>query len=152
MPTKPPDEELNPTSLAAAAYDLWQEQWQLLRTDPALVQDMQNFMEQFGQTMATALANASPTGAWSAAKGGSDAAANRTAAAAGNPSKQQSGAKPAAVASGAQQPDLAELAAAVAALTAKVSDLEAKLADVRLVAEPAATRSKTRRPKRQTPA
>lgn len=119
-----------PANLAAAAYDLWQEQWQLLRTDPAIVQDLQLIVEQFGRNMAAALA-ASPAGKdvpdlaayyAQAMKGAAPHAAN-FATTATNPARPE----PAAAASRPGGPDLAELAAAVATLAAKLDQLEARL-------------------------
>lgn len=106
------ENDASPAALAAAAYDLWQAQWQLLRSDPGLVQDLQTMMEQFGRSMAAAMAQ-HETG-----PGVGDG---------GITSGQTGGAKPAFAASGHGQPDLAELAAAVATLAAKIDRIEARL-------------------------
>ena len=137
---KPSDDTPSPASLATAAYDLWQEQWQLLRSDPEIVQDLQLVMEHFARSMGAALA-AMPTANMppippDARKGAPPHAATDT--------HGRTRPSSATAASGSRQPDLAELATLVATLAAKIDAIEARLEQ-----EPASEGSPPRRRRRK---
>lgn len=132
-PSNPATEDYaasNPASLAAAAYDLWQAQWQLLHSDPEMLQDFQTMLEQFGQMMASTLAQQTPAYHHSTMKGEADYVTPSTAAPAstvGHTAAQSHRTQPPVAAFGDRQSDVAELAALVATLTAKVTALETAL-------------------------
>jgi hypothetical protein len=140
MPKPPPHSDpaaeeyaaSNPANLAAAAYDLWQAQWQLLHNDPEMLQDFQTMLEQFGQMMASTLTQQTPANRQSTMKGGADyatpAAASTSTVA--DATAQNHGPQSFAAASGNRQPDVAELAALVATLAAKVTALETRLESI----------------------
>ncbi|MGB4101731.1 MAG: hypothetical protein WBK91_07490 [Alphaproteobacteria bacterium] len=99
--------------LAAATYELWQEQWRLLTGDAEAQQNIQAMLELLGRNVAfwdQQIRQAEP----GRQRRGDDAA-------------KFTGAAPAAAASGAGGADLAQLAAAVAELAAKIDRIERRL-------------------------